>query len=205
MRPGQPEVSRQPRIEQLNEPKPPKKRVGCARIIWGLLTLGFGVAIAALLFDLVESLPHGRGKPEDVIALFVCIPIFLVSILVGIIKLFSRRKTDEERRKTEEERWIVGTVRSVQLRTRTASKLALAGGYRTTNTDVLTFVIDRVDGSGNNLPPVPVQMVGTINGVLSDGHTVAVRMNWKPGVTLTPTEVFNQTTGATVWASKGER
>jgi hypothetical protein len=83
---------------------------------------------------------------------------------------------------------IHGEARRVQLRS--------AGGGG--SYDILTFVVDRFDEMGDRLTPIPVEMKGTIQGVLNDGDKVEIDIQWQPGQTLAPTKFLNKTTGGIV-------
>jgi hypothetical protein len=80
---------------------------------------------------------------------------------------------------------VVGVARAIQFRQDAAH-----------NRDVLSFRVDRYDGGGNRLDPVPVELRGSdIAGQLSEGEEVAVSGRWDHG-TLVAREVVNRSTHA---------
>src|ERR1700730_13839147 len=67
-----------------------------------------------------------------------------------------------------------------------------------TTEEVLTFVVERFDSRGDRRMSVPVEMVGTINGVLRDGGEGRIDAAWSEGEELSPRIVYNVTTGARI-------
>jgi hypothetical protein len=89
---------------------------------------------------------------------------------------------------------FVGVARAVRERSEAATEPP---------TIVWTFRLERYDGSGNRLQPVPIEMRGrSFEGAISEGDTVEVRGRWDEGTTLRPKRVRNLTTGATVGAKR---
>jgi len=83
-----------------------------------------------------------------------------------------------------------GEARHVQLTTQGGP-----GG----SSEVLRFMLDRIDEKGDPLlPPIAIEMRGRISGILSEGHHVRILDSWKPGQTLHPERLFNETTSAVV-------
>ncbi len=71
-------------------------------------------------------------------------------------------------------------------------------GDRDSAKTVMSFRVERHDGQGNRLPPVPVELRGvTFSGSLTDGDEVSVSGKWKHGV-LRVRRVSNLTTGAEI-------
>jgi hypothetical protein len=64
--------------------------------------------------------------------------------------------------------------------------------------DILTFRVERFDQQGDRLAPIPVEMEGTIRGVLNEGDKVEINADWKAGQTLAPKRFRNLTTGGEV-------
>jgi hypothetical protein len=91
---------------------------------------------------------------------------------------------------------VIGEARGVQMR----SKPYQGGGSR----DVLTFRIDQFDASGNRANSIPVEMTGSINGIVTEGDKVEITGGWAPGKTLRPKLIRNLTTSGTVQTSGAE-
>jgi hypothetical protein len=90
---------------------------------------------------------------------------------------------------------VTGTVRDLQQRTESQSSRE---HMRTVT--IWYFRVERHDPSGNQLPPVPVEMRGySFSGALSNGDEISLHGRWRDG-TLRATEVTNLTTGARVRA-----
>lgn len=71
-------------------------------------------------------------------------------------------------------------------------------GYHEQGASVLTFRVERYDGAGNRLRPVPVQLrTRGYDGSVSEGDEVRVTGRWKDG-TLRIRRVHNLTTGASI-------
>jgi hypothetical protein len=69
-----------------------------------------------------------------------------------------------------------------------------------------TFRIERANGSGGALPPVPVTMrAPRIEGAVVNGDVVEVPGPWRPGETLRPKKIKNVTTNTFVVAKHGQR
>jgi hypothetical protein len=90
---------------------------------------------------------------------------------------------------------IRGEARRVQLRTHARGA---AGGGGGGSYDILTFVVDRFDEMGDRLTPIPVEMKGTIQGVLNDGDKVEIDVDWETGQTIQLQKLLNLTTGGMV-------
>jgi hypothetical protein len=87
---------------------------------------------------------------------------------------------------------IVGEVRGFQ--TRTENKGRDAG-----NVIVWTFRLQRYDNSGNELPPLPVEMRGKrFQGFINEGDRVEVHGRWKEGRAVRAKQVHNLTTDVVV-------
>jgi FHA domain len=84
---------------------------------------------------------------------------------------------------------VQGQVRGIQQRTE---------GVVDRSSTVWTFRVERYDGHGNRLAPIPVLMRGAgFEGALSEGDEVSVAGVWKHG-TLHTERIENLTSGATV-------
>ena len=88
-------------------------------------------------------------------------------------------------------RWVTrghgrvrGTARGVQVR-------------QEANSTILSFRIERYDGTGNRLPPVGAELIGFRTGRLSDDEEVEVSGRWSHG-TLQATKIINLSTGAQI-------
>jgi hypothetical protein len=87
---------------------------------------------------------------------------------------------------------VEGEVRGFQ--TRTENKGRDAG-----NLIVWTFRLQRYDNSGNELPPLPVEMRGKhFDGFINEGDKVQVQGRWKEGRTVRVKRVHNLTTNVVV-------
>lgn len=83
-----------------------------------------------------------------------------------------------------------GEARGVQIRSESDSH---------GSTDILTFRVERFDEKNSDrLPPIPVEIVGTIRGVLNEGDKVEINAEWQTGQTLKPQKILNVTTGGDV-------
>lgn len=85
---------------------------------------------------------------------------------------------------------ITGEARNVQLRSQTGG-----GGL---SIDILTFLVERFDEAGDRLTPIPVEVRGTVEGVLNEGDRVQIDASWRAGQTLEPEKFLNLTTGGSV-------
>ena len=73
--------------------------------------------------------------------------------------------------------------------------------YTPPDDTVVTFRIERVNESGDLLPPVQVEMRSPrFTGRISNGDTVKVEGTWRPGQILRPAEVHNLSTRSTFHA-----
>lgn len=94
---------------------------------------------------------------------------------------------------------VRGEVRGVSVRSRTGPSSGMNSRRQTQRTtDILTFRIECFDEAGNKVATIPVEMKGTLSGVLNEGDSVEVIAKWRPGITLHPERVLNLTTGGTV-------
>lgn len=92
---------------------------------------------------------------------------------------------------------VEGVARAVQQRS--------LGGQ--TPNEILSFRVERYDGAGNRMPPVPVELRGSIfgariSGQLSDGDGVEVTGIVNDG-TLRAEKILNRSTGAVVEGRSG--
>jgi hypothetical protein len=83
-------------------------------------------------------------------------------------------------------RMVVGVARGCQAR-------------QDTNSQILTFRLDRFDDAGRPLPSLQVEMRGmSLKGYVNDGELIEVPGEWPPGSLLEPQRVRNLTTNSWV-------
>ena len=99
-----------------------------------------------------------------------------------------------------------GIARGIKVRTDFTPRAMQSGQTASVQgRKVMNFHLDRYDGSGNRLRPVPVELAARgISGHIDDGDEVRVEGKWKRG-TLHARKAFNVTTGAEVvpWTFRG--
>jgi len=88
---------------------------------------------------------------------------------------------------------VIGEVREFRERRETE------GNFTWT---IWSFRVERYDASGNQMPPVPVEIKGMkFEGTISEGDWVELPDPWKPGEVASPKKFDNLTTGAKISGS----
>lgn len=139
-----------------------------------------GLGYVVLLQVLLTGVVYLFGEP----------PVKLAGVVLLAVGLLGWRALRRRARRAAGEPRLVGECRGVTQQ--------MEGGGNN-NIQVLSFRVERYDGDGNRLPPVPVEMRGArVSGSVREGDHVEIRARLRGDGVMRPRALRNLTTRSKV-------